>query len=95
MALHKYMPYLPCVTLPNQSYSSFLSFIVGFVKQIISYSLLVFLSLQVRGTIFFFILFLFGLQARSALYHLYGFYNTAFCSPMLVHILYEIYNYFP
>ena len=55
------------MTLPHQEPSSFLSFIFGFGKEIISSFILPFLGIQVRGTILFFLLFLFGLRAQSAL----------------------------
>ena len=52
-----------------------------------------FFSLRVWGTLFLFLLFLFGLLARSALYHSWIFYIMAFFSPMLEHVLYKIYDY--
>ena len=81
------------VTLPRQSSSSFLSFIFGSVKWILSYFFLLFSSIQVRGTLLFFLFLLFGLRGRSDIYHLESFYITAFCIPMLEHVLYKIYNY--
>ena len=54
---------LPYLTLPHRSYYSFLSFIFGFEKEIISSFLLLFSILWVQGTILLFLLFLFGLRA--------------------------------
>ena len=84
---------LPYVTLTHRASSSFLSFMFDFVKESISSFLLLFSIIQVRGTIIFFLLFLFGLRAWSALYHLESFYITYFCSPVIKHVLYKIYNY--
>ena len=41
----------------------------------------------------YFVLFLFGLKAQNALYHLESFYIMAFCSTMLEQVLQKIYNY--
>ena len=58
------------MNLSHRASSYFLSFIFGFGKEIISYFLLLFLSLLVWVTLFLFLLFLFGLRAWSALYQL-------------------------
>ena len=71
----------------------YLYFIFGFGKESISSFLQFFLRLSVQGTIIFFLIFLFELRARSALYHLEGFYSTTFCSPYLEQPLYKINNY--
>ena len=81
------------VTLPHRSSSSFLYFIFGFGKESLSSFLLLFSSTQVRGTLIFILLFLFGLRAQSAIYNLESFYITDFRSPMLEHVLYKIYNH--
>ena len=60
----------PYVNLTQRASSSFLSFIIGFGKEIISSFLILFSSLQVQGTLLFFLLFLFGLRAQIALNHL-------------------------
>ena len=52
-----------------------------------------FLILWVRGALFFYLIFLFGLQAQSAIYHLKSFCITASRSLMLEHVLFKIYNY--
>ena len=81
------------VTLSRGGFSSFLSFIFRFWK--IKYFSVPspFFGLQVQGTLFFFLIFLFELQAQNAPYHLESFYYTSFCSLILEYVLYKIYNY--
>ena len=80
---------MPYVTLTNGEYSSLLSFIFGFGKESFSSFLLLFLVYEYE--VLLFLLLLFVLKERSALYHLESFYNTDFHIPILVHVLYKIY----
>ena len=48
--------FVPYITLPRREYSYFLSFIFSFGKESISYFLLLFSSIRVRGTLILFLL---------------------------------------
>ena len=73
--------------------SSYFLFLFLVLEKKVFLPYLSFFSLWVRGTLVFFVLVLFELQAQSAPYHPEIFYNMAFFSPMLEHILYKINNY--
>ena len=85
--------FMPYVNLSQRAYYSFLSFIFSFGKESLSLFLLLFSSIRERGSLLFFLLFLFVLQARIYLYLLERFLITDFCGPMLLHVLYKIYTY--
>ena len=68
-------------------------FYFWFWKRKYFFLLYTFFSQLLQGTLLFFLLFLFGLRARSALYQVENLYKHDFCSLILAHVLYKIYKY--